>query len=526
MSPFEAPKPDGRRYYMLAIYCLLSLSNSTNWVSFAPISDQASQYFGDIGDDYVNFLALIWSILYGPGSVLGIFWFQKYKLRDTLILGGAFTVAGCLVRLIAALLRDALGGRGTYALFFIGQALIGMGQPILVNLATAMSSTWFPLEERDRATTIATVFNPLGNAVGQILPPMIVFNGSNGDDDDSTDYRDIKGMNMLMIVEFFLALVPLLMAIAFFKAQPDVPPSFSEANRDNALHAEVGALGSLGPADRGSLTRRSSTGSISSSVPVVQDNTCSYERAVAEFKQLIGNKQYVLLLTSFSIGLGLCNSVLTLIFQLVDPYGYSNNEAGFFGFILIVTGMVGAALMAVLLERTRAYRTFYSYGFIFAFFAVSFFTVMLFSNNYTMLAFSFALMGFGIVPLFPACLENVVECTYPISEDMSVGLLLTSGNVVTVIVTLLLSATLNTGHYGPPPFTYSNAFIWFVLLSATIVAFLYKGDNKRLAADMAHHHRNEDVNDKVLADQGEMLNEPLLARVESDGTSNLDRAAI
>lgn len=42
-----------------------------------------------------------------------------------------------------------------------------------------------------------------------------------------------------------------------------------------------------------------------------------------EFYELLKNRDYCILLLSFSIGLGLFNALLTLIFQIVSPYGYS-----------------------------------------------------------------------------------------------------------------------------------------------------------------------------------------------------------
>ena len=72
-----------------------------------------------------------------------------------------------------------------------------------------------------------------------------------------------------------------------------------------------------------------------------------YDHIYNEFMILLSNKQYIYLVISFSVGLGLINSVLTLIYQLVEPYGYSNNNAGFFGFILIVSGMYCTVLYCV-----------------------------------------------------------------------------------------------------------------------------------------------------------------------------------
>jgi len=154
-----------------------------------------------------------------------------------------------------------------------------------------------------------------------------------------------------------------------------------------------------------------------------------------ELTELSKNREYLLLVASFSIGLGLVNAVLTLVFQLVGPVGYSNADAGWFSFILIMVGTVCSGAMAVVLEKTRAYRTIYTYGFVVCWLSLVFFCYMLYPNNYALLCVAFGLIGSTIIPLFPACLENTAECTYPVSEDISVGVLLTAGNIGTIVIT-------------------------------------------------------------------------------------------
>jgi len=52
-----------------------------------------------------------------------------------------------------------------------------------------------------------------------------------------------------------------------------------------------------------------------------------YQRAVDSFKQdmvtLLHNKDYLLLVISFGIGVGFFNALLTLLNQIVQPFGYS-----------------------------------------------------------------------------------------------------------------------------------------------------------------------------------------------------------
>ena len=480
---------DPGRFTMLAIYSVLSATNSAMWNTFAPISDDSETFF-DTNATAINWLAIIWSVVYVVGTALGIYYFQKYALRDTLLLCALLTAFGSGLRYIAVLLREQLGALICYSLVFLGQILIGLGQPIVVNLATGMASIWFPLEERDRATTIGTIFNPLGNAIGSILPPLIVYSTGS-----SSSCHDIHGMDTLMLVQFLMALAALLLIAVIFKAAPDIAPSFSEANRvlNRATVLKAAAAAATEQHDdervnRMSRTSRASHGGRLSvdaanfSMKLALDNH-NISQIYAELNELFQNREYILLLLSFSIGLGLTNAVLTLVFQLVSPVGYSNADAGWFSFILIIVGMIGAAPMSMILEKSRAYRFIYTNMFIICLISVGFFCSMLYSNNYTLLLFAFGFMGLTIIPLFPACLENTAECTYPVSEDISVGVLLTAGNLGTILITIMLQYTIEKSHYDNLPWNTSNIFTMSVLSVGTVLAVLFQGDSRRLHAD-------------------------------------------
>lgn len=206
------------RWWTLAMFCALSLSTATMWVTFAPISDDASIYFDDIGNTAVNMLAVIYQIFYPPGTYLCVLCMKKYGLRANLLIGAAMTFSGAMVRVVAVSFRYDLGATGAYALVFLGQSLGALAQPMFVNVPAAIAAKWFPVKEREIATTVASLFNPLGNAFGQVLPPMFV----KEPDDDS-----VTGMRDLMICEAIIVFIPMAIAFFFFKSEPPSPPSHS-----------------------------------------------------------------------------------------------------------------------------------------------------------------------------------------------------------------------------------------------------------------------------------------------------------
>ena len=62
------------------------------------------------------------------------------------------------------------------------------------------------------------------------------------------------------------------------------------------------------------------------------------------------NWNYMLLFTTFTIGLGVMNLMLTLVNQIVEPYGYDNDQAGYCNAALLVTGLIGAGITSKVLE--------------------------------------------------------------------------------------------------------------------------------------------------------------------------------
>ncbi len=79
------------------------------------------------------------------------------------------------------------------------------------------------------ATTIGSLFNPLGNALGQILPVLLVSSTSTDANDaaQAMTFETVDGMDALMGVELALCALPLLLSYAFFEAAPPTPPSLS-----------------------------------------------------------------------------------------------------------------------------------------------------------------------------------------------------------------------------------------------------------------------------------------------------------
>ncbi len=72
---------------------------------------------------------------------------------------------------------------------------------------------------------------------------------------------------------------------------------------------------------------------------------------------------------------------------------FSNDDAGTFGAVFIVFGLVGAGCIGTLMERTKAYRPILKGGILLSLSSILLFVAMLYSDNFWPLLVTFGLMG-------------------------------------------------------------------------------------------------------------------------------------
>lgn len=204
-----------------------------------------------------------------------------------------------------------------------------------------------------------------------------------------------------------------------------------------------------------------------------------------DFISLLTNRHYLILLFSFSLGLALFNAITTVLAQLIQPTGYSSNDAGVFGAVIIIAGLANALIAGFIMDRTHLYRPILKILLVGACASGIYFVLILQPNKYYPLVVSIGLMGFFLLPLLPVSFECAVECTYPIRSEWSTGLLLCVGNVLGGIFVFFLQylITLAPVSNSGLIFTPASIFILCCLVIATLVLFTYNGPYLRLEAE-------------------------------------------
>ncbi len=161
----------GSRWVMLSIYMLMVAVNQLLWITFAPITGDATLYFG-VSDLLIGILSMSFMIVFVVVSIPASWIIDKYGIKVGVGIGAVFTG-------IFGLLR---GFAGTdYNLLLLAQIGIAIGQPFILNAITKLAARWFPIEERATAAGLGTLAMYIGILAGMTVTPyLIIENGIGG----------------------------------------------------------------------------------------------------------------------------------------------------------------------------------------------------------------------------------------------------------------------------------------------------------------------------------------------------------
>jgi sugar phosphate permease len=151
------------RWVMLSIYMLMVAANQLLWITFAPITGDATKYYS-VSDLQIGILSMCFMIVYIAVSIPASWIIDKYGLRIGVGIGAVFTGVFGMLR----------GFAGTdYYLLLMAQIGIAIGQPFILNAITKLSARWFPIEERATAAGLGTLAMYIGILAGMTLTPYL-----------------------------------------------------------------------------------------------------------------------------------------------------------------------------------------------------------------------------------------------------------------------------------------------------------------------------------------------------------------
>lgn len=157
-------------------------------------------------------------------------------------------------------------------------------------------------------------------------------------------------------------------------------------------------------------------------------------------KTCFTSKQYIILLVVMGGGIGMFNCLYSILQQLLCPYAYANWFSGLCAAMMIVGGVIGATASGIFVDKTRRYTETMKVSMTLAvIFGLAFLQLSMipYIPYFILLTcFMFGVMGLA---MYPVGLEMSAECTFPVAETTSTGLVVLSGQIQAVIFMALMT---------------------------------------------------------------------------------------
>ncbi|KAL5009485.1 hypothetical protein ScPMuIL_011790 [Solemya velum] len=448
-----------RRWYVLAIYSLLALTNTVLWNTWGPIARASEAVFG-WSDSQVEMMANWGAIMYVVSSAF-MSWLTFSKgLRCACIVGSILNAASAGLRCIS--------DDPTTATWLINTAQIlnGLAGPVWCAVPPVLSAAWFPAHQRTTATAIAAVSGYIGIAVGFIIGPLMVpddeltySNLTNSSTPDipltnfhvtrfqshaaiSNDTGFIsetrKNIMRLMYVEAAWSVFLLVLMLAYFPAKPPIPPSVS---------ACIGRL--------------------------------NFKSGI---KILVRNSQFWLIGMTYFIPQGVNQCWASVLGVILKSHGISQSEAGWLGFYGVIAGTIASLTLARFSDIfSKHMKWFLLTSMVLASVFYLWFTLILNGwapYNTASIYSSVILGGLFLMCGPPLFFEMTSEITFPVPEAVSVFFLTLLFNLSgAIFLSIQLNPNIGTG--------WQNWANVGCIVACIPLLIAFKESYKRLAIDEA-----------------------------------------
>lgn len=380
ISTNQAMKVYKKRFLILLLFCLYSMINSFQWIEYSSLTNVISQFY-NVDNMAVNWTSVIYMVTYIP-FILPASWLLEFiGLRYAVIIGSVGTTVGAAIKCFSV-------KETAFAITMFGQTIVALSQLFIISVPPLLAAVWYPDNQVSTATAFGVFGNQFGIALGFIIPPIML-------PDVSTKMAIAAGLKTLFNSVFLISLLLTITIILFFDNEPKKPPGSAR------LRAQMSS-------------RAPSPGSFLTSVMAV----CK-------------DKNYVLLVISYGINVGVFYAISTVLNQMVAPsWPQLTYLSGAMGLIIVISGMVGSVVCGQALDRTHAFKTVTVLIYLFSLLSMVLFAfVVRLPNVIWPLYVASAILGFFMTGYLPLGFEFAAEITYPQPENTTAGLLNLSAQV-------------------------------------------------------------------------------------------------
>lgn len=267
--------PNGN-WFAIAAYAALAAATQLLWLTFAPITTEAAAFYG-VGEDAINLLSIIFPLLYVVFAIPSGLGLDRW-FRHSLLLGGSLTVVGSLIR---------IGNTHSYMYALVGQIVVSVGQPFVLNAVTKLAGDYLPRSQRPTGIAVGSAGLFVGMLISFILGAVL------GDN-----------IPLLLMIEAGIAVVGMALTVAALMR----PGRFAD-------DIELGS-------------------------------TETVEAATARpLRTVWADPIMRLLIGVVLVGNGIFVALTTLLQQMLAPAGVSASMAGIMLALMVVGGVIGAVVL-------------------------------------------------------------------------------------------------------------------------------------------------------------------------------------
>jgi MFS family permease len=290
---------------------------------------------------------------------------------------------------------------------------IAVAQPSMLNAWTTVPAKWFPARERATAVGVVTLGNLVGTGIGMALTPVLL--GSMSIPDIQLAYGAVAAATAVL----FLALA---------REAPPTPPD-----------AEGSAVRAL-----------------------VLDG----------LKHAVRVPSFLVYLAISFVGMGIFNGLATWLEPIFRPRGFSPEQAGDAGAVMLVGGVLGAVVLPALSDRQQNRRRYLLVGLLGA---LPWLLGVTYATAFWRLLASAFLFGFFLVGISPVGMQYAAEVTRPTPEGTSNGLIQLFGQLAVVLVYWMDAMRGDGGSFEPSLLVMAGLLLASALLVPRLVEPAHSG---------------------------------------------------
>ena len=259
--------------------------------------------------------------------------------------GFKFTVGlGSIIMAIAVLLRLK---SDSYGWILAGQIGVAIAQPFIVNSGAKLASVWFNKNEEAIANGLASMAMFIGMIAGLVITPII-----------------IQHMDLFHVIALYDAVIVFgsVLFLLFAKDNPAISTTLK--HEEQAYHP------------------------------------------ITAYKQLFQIKEMIVLACIMFIGVGFFNGFTNWLDKLLLPQGFSEDQSGIIGGVLVGGGIIGAVVIPILSDLIKRRKPFLVIGTVAA---GIFMYPLIHTRDYTTAIVLAGILGFMVISLLPILFQMTIE---------------------------------------------------------------------------------------------------------------------